>query len=90
MICDIDRLLAVFEAYCAAVQLAPATVSARLLGRGGRIAELRAGGDMGARTIRDLLVKFSQNWPEGAEWPADVERPPVQANSSEPVEGCAA
>lgn len=72
---DLDRLIAVFDAYCAAVDLAPATVSARLLGRGGRIAELRDGGDMGARTIRALLVKFSANWPDGAEWPADVPRP---------------
>lgn len=88
MISDIDRLLAVFDAYCAAVELAPATVSARLLGRGGRIAELREGGDMGSRTIHALLVKFSQSWPEGAEWPANVERP--SAKVSEDVEGCAA
>ena len=87
MISDIDRLLAVFDAYCAAVDLAPATVSARLLGRGGRIAELRDGGDMGSRTIHALLVKFSQNWPESAEWPAYIERPSAEA---EPSEGCAA
>lgn len=91
MMSDIDRLLAVFDAYCAAVELAPATVSARLLGRGGRIAELRDGGDMGSRTIHSLLVKFSQNWPEGAEWPANVERPAAEAgSSSEAGEDCPA
>lgn len=87
---DLDRLIAVFDAYCAAVELAPATVSARLLGRGGRIAELREGGDMGSRTIHALLVKFSQSWPEGATWPADVERPSADVEAPEPAEGCTA
>lgn len=86
---DLDRLIAVFDAYCEAVDLAPATVSARFLGRGGRVAELRDGGDMGSRTIHAILVKFSENWPDGAVWPASVPRPLPAADAAEPNSGIA-
>ncbi len=74
---DIERLTTVFNAYCAATGLAAGTVSGRFLGRGRRFAEIQAGGDMGSRTIAKALEAFSRDWPEGAEWPADVPRPVV-------------
>jgi hypothetical protein len=72
---QIDQLLRVVEAYAAHTGLAEATISTRFAGRGARIGDLRQGGDMGSRTIACIIQKFSENWPEGAIWPADVPRP---------------
>lgn len=75
----ISDLLAVFDAYRAATGFSESTVSRKFLGAGGRIGPLRAGGDMGTRTIERALTQFSQEWPEGAEWPASAPRPaPVE------------
>ncbi|HYA74522.1 MAG TPA: hypothetical protein VEF36_15330, partial [Roseiarcus sp.] len=71
----IEQLLAVLHAYAAATGLAEATVSRRFLGGGGRAAQLRAGSDMGARTLVGALERFSDEWPEGTDWPVGVERP---------------
>lgn len=72
---DIEKLLRVFDAYVAATDSAEATVSARFLGRGGRIADLKRGGDMGSRTIQRALDLFSAQWPAAAAWPDGVGRP---------------
>ena len=72
---EIQRFLLVFDAYCSAVGKAQATVSAKFLGRGSRIEELRAGGDIGAKVLARTLRGFSVHWPEGAEWPEGIERP---------------
>ncbi len=72
---DVSRLLFLFDAYAAAVGQADATVSTRFLGRGTRINELRGGGDMGSRKIAAVMREFSKEWPEGVEWPAEIERP---------------
>jgi len=72
---DLTRLLLVVDAYARATGHAEATISTRFFRRGSRLAEIRGGRDMGARMIVRVLADFSQNWPEGAEWPADVPRP---------------
>lgn len=71
----IAAFLSVFDAYVASTKLSPATVSRHLLGRGSRIADLRAGGDIGVQTLERALLDLSSSWPEGAAWPADVSRP---------------
>jgi hypothetical protein len=81
MISDLSRLLSVFEAYVEATGLSPKTVSTRFMGRGGRIDQIRAGGDMGSLTIAKALTAFSAAWPPDAAWPVDVPRPPVGAPS---------
>jgi hypothetical protein len=77
---DLDQLLIVFDAYVSATGLAEATVSSRILGRGARIADLRAGGDMGSRTVHKAIEKFAENWPALTPWPEGVVRPDVPSN----------
>jgi len=72
---EIAALIRVIDSYMSATGLAEATVSARFLGRGGRVRELRAGGDIGARKLATVLEAFSATWPANAVWPADVPRP---------------
>lgn len=72
---DLDRLLHVAAAYCAATGLSEARVSTLFLKGGSRIASLRAGGDMGSRTIARAIEAFSDAWPADAVWPAEVPRP---------------
>jgi hypothetical protein len=78
---DIDRLLALTCAYCAATSLSEARVSTLFLKGGSRIASLRAGGDMGSRTIARAIAAFDAAWPPDAVWPADVPRPSLAASS---------
>jgi hypothetical protein len=80
---SIESLIAVFDAYAASSRQAEATVATKFLGRGNRMSELRAGGDMGARTIARALQAFSNHWPEGAVWPEGVERPALSSEAAE-------
>lgn len=72
---DLDRLLHLVDAYCAATGLSEARVSTLFLKGGSRVASLRAGGDMGSRTIAKAIEAFSDAWPAEAAWPSDVPRP---------------
>lgn len=79
MLADIDRLLLVFDAYSSATRRRETAVSRQFLGRGSRISELRAGGDVGSRQASKIVAAFSANWPAGAVWPAGVPRPGAPA-----------
>jgi hypothetical protein len=59
-----------------ATKLSAATVGKRALNDNTVLARISAG-DMGfnIRTYDRLVRWFADNWPDGAEWPADVERP---------------
>lgn len=72
---DIDRLLAVVDAYRAATGLSEARISTLFLKGGTRLAHLRAGGDIGVRTAAKALAAFAAAWPADAVWPDTVERP---------------
>jgi hypothetical protein len=86
---SVDALLKIIACYAAATGLAEATVSSRFLQRGSRLAELQAGGDMGARHIERVLARFSEEWPADAPWPEGVERPltPTLSRTGEGAEG---
>lgn len=75
----IDTLLIVSDAYATARSLSESRVSTLAFGEGTRLKHLREGGDMGARRVQRGLQWFSENWPEGAEWPATVTRPDLAA-----------
>lgn len=77
---DIEHLLSVVDAYREATGLAEATISTRFLGRGGRIGDLRGGGDIGARLMVRTIERFSRNWPGNAVWPSCVARPEPSAD----------
>jgi hypothetical protein len=69
------RLLLVAQAFASARGVSLARVST-LAGNDGKILpRLAAGRDCTTRTYDAMLAWFSSNWPEGAEWPAGVDRP---------------
>jgi hypothetical protein len=93
----IASLIAVADAYRACCRVPETTVSKRALQDSSRLAELRAGAcDIGVKRLARTLHWFSDHWPEGAIWPADVPRPaqtPVSAigrMSAAPSEASAA
>ena len=71
----IHHLLQLVDAYRAARQLSDARVSTLVFNDGSKVKTLREGRDIGVRTAMRAVQWFSDNWPEGAEWPEDVERP---------------
>jgi len=80
----IGALMKLVETYCHISGLAEATVSSRLFNDGKRLSEIRKGADVGVRRIERAVRWLSENWPEGAEWPASVPRP--QPSVKEPAE----
>ena len=77
---SIDHLLKVVAGFADATGLSEGTVSARFLGGGAVVRQLREGRDMGARRIARALDEFSAAWPVNARWPAEVPRPaPAEA-----------
>ena len=71
---SIDHLLQVVAGFADATGLSEGTVSARFLGGGAVVRQLREGRDMGARRIARALDEFSAAWPDGKPWPAGVPR----------------
>lgn len=72
---DYGHLVRLGQVYSKYVDLAPATISNRIVGHA-RLFE-RASKNKGctAHTYRDVIKWFVQNWPDDLEWPADVPRP---------------
>jgi hypothetical protein len=65
-----------------AAKVSASTVGKRALNDNTVLARIAAG-DMGfnIRTYDRLVAWFAENWPEGTEWPDNVERPaPAPAN----------
>ncbi|VVT15334.1 hypothetical protein [Hoeflea sp. EC-HK425] len=70
------HLVVAADAYCAATGESRNAISKRLLHRGGQLNALAAGQrDVRGETAETAMKWLSDNWPEGAEWPAEVERP---------------
>lgn len=76
----VQQLLAVADSYRNQPQndgLEEKTLSYRVFRDAGTFRRLRAGGDLTTRNWDMALQWFSDNWPDGAEWPAGVQRPAV-------------
>ncbi|WP_264046947.1 hypothetical protein [Methylobacterium flocculans] len=58
-------------------------MSTIVYGSGNAILRLRDGADMGSERIHNGLQWFSDHWPEPADWPADVPRPPKTPTTTE-------
>ncbi|AWB47834.1 hypothetical protein HYN69_04295 [Gemmobacter aquarius] len=56
--------------YCAHVQRAEATISARAAGQARLFATLRTGGGCTLRTYQRVMSWFDANWPADLAWPA--------------------
>ena len=70
-----ENLLLVAETWsrCRGYQLS--TVSLYMGGSGDTLLRLQRGGDLTSRRLAGYMQFFSDNWPDNAEWPSNVERP---------------
>lgn len=75
---ELQHLLIVADAYRKSLKIEERTVSSRVFGDGKKLAALRSGSDITLSRFNDALRWFSANWPEKAQWPADVARPIVE------------
>lgn len=71
----ISDFLLLVDRYCSSTGAAESTLSKRVFSDGKRIASVRAGSDVGCRRMARAIRWFSENWPEGCEWPEQVSRP---------------
>lgn len=78
----IDQLLALADAYAVAAQVEPTTVSWRLFGDSKKLGAIHDGSDIQVGRYEKAMAWFSANWPEGATWPAAVQRPTDQADAA--------
>jgi hypothetical protein len=71
-----EQLILVSDRFGAARGIGRQRVSTLVLNRGSTL-DLLAGGsaDVTTGTFERAMLWFSANWPEGAEWPAEVLRP---------------
>lgn len=74
MITETD-LLSVIDAFSAAKGWKDATVSSNVFNDGKKVAQLRAGKTITLTRLNDALNYLDKNWPESAQWPANVHRP---------------
>lgn len=70
-----ESLIAVSDAYCAAIGLSRARVSTLIFGSGSRLDGVAAGRDLNTRSYEKAMRWFAAHWPAGVAWPAGVERP---------------
>jgi hypothetical protein len=76
---DIKHLLAVADAYKAALQIdEDKTVSSRVFEDSKKLSAMRGGADITVGRYNAAMVWFSEHWPEGAEWPGGIARPFVE------------
>ena len=69
------QLILLSDVYCAATAKTRIALSKRVFNDGKVIDKLCDGGDLTTTRHQMALRWFSDNWPEGAEWPSDVSRP---------------
>lgn len=74
-------ILELARRYAEANMLPLATVSSRVFDDGKKLAAIEAGGDITVRRFVSAILWFSENWPEGVEWPLDLPRPAHAASS---------
>lgn len=79
----IDHLHTVAAAYAQAKGLKESTVGKDVAGDGRFFANLRSGITFTARKYDRVMRRFSENWPDGLDWPADIPRPAVQPEAAE-------
>ena len=76
---NITHLLKLAEEYMRAAAVSETTLSSRLFDDGKKLRLLREGKDLTTARFNGALEWFSANWPSGATWPDDVQRPLVAA-----------
>ena len=74
------HLLQLIDAYTEATNVEDKTLSFRVFGDSKKVSALRGGADITVGRFNAAYRWFSDNWPDDARWPIDVERPaPAEA-----------
>lgn len=74
-----DDLLDIATRYSQATGRALATVASLASNDGKTFARISAGGDITVRRLETVMRWFSDNWPDGVEWPENIKRPEKEA-----------
>lgn len=83
---SIDHLLTLSRIYAAAEGVSLSAVSWRVFGDTKKLPAMEGGADIQVRRYGRAVQWFADNWPNGAEWPPEIERPsPSIVPSQEPA-----
>ena len=77
------KILKISDAYCAASGRGRKRVSTIVLGRGSKIDDIANGADLTTKSYEWAMQWFSDNWPEGVDWPSDIPRPVKKLEAAE-------
>ena len=73
---DVAQILRLARVFSAAKGHALSTISLRIANHGSLFGRLESGdADLTIRRRDRIFQNFSDRWPEGLEWPADIPRP---------------
>jgi len=82
----ISDLLELTDAFLAATSIKEVTLSHRVFGDSKKICAMREGSDITVGRFNEAFRWFSANWPQGAAWPANINRPiPQDADRVSPA-----
>ncbi len=70
-----SQLLTVADAYASARKLSRSRVSTIVFNAGLALDRIASGKDLTTGNWERAMRWFSENWPDGAEWPSSVKRP---------------
>lgn len=76
---EIAHLLMLADEFERVTRLSDTTLSSRMFKDSKKLAALRSGSDITTVRFNDAVMWFSENWPEGAEWPSGMARPRLAA-----------
>lgn len=79
MISPIRHLIDLANRYCAATGKTRIALSKRVFNDGKVLDNLVDGKDITIGRFERAMRWFSENWPEGAEWPKHINRPKAEA-----------
>lgn len=79
-----EHILDLAGRYARAQKIELITVSSRVFADSKKLDAMRSGADLTLKRAAMAVEWFSDHWPDGAEWPADVPRPvPSQSEAAE-------
>lgn len=77
-----SQLLTVASAFCRARGLSVSRVSTLVFNDGKKLDAIENGSDLATGRFEAAMQWFSENWPEGADWPRGVPRPQIKGARS--------
>jgi hypothetical protein len=73
-----QEIVEVADRYAEALGIGRKRVSFIVLNRGSRLDQIADGGDLNTGTFESAMQWFSDNWPDGLDWPEGILRPVAQ------------